>query len=211
MLGEQSAYHDDLFSLFGDPDNLNSGYIGSKLKKPIKWDWGHSGLKKIMKFIFYVSLNRKDDVYFEKWYKEERRNNFCHSGKFFSKILYVFRYKGKTIAAFIATVKGIEKYEGRIWLEFIPQRYFLLPPTFIDEFKKRYFSSGREDPDKWSSELGIDNLITEKIFSSAASQDQYHIIPLQFLHDWIVQYLSKGGRPLFISDVEKNARRNDLD
>ena len=211
-LDKDSPYRSDIFDLFGTPDNLNLGLVGTRDKhkfKSLYWDWGLNGIKKVCKFLYWQQNQSLDG--FELWY---RKLDYASLAKMVDKLLYVFKYQDKKIAAFVATINRTERKGGRLWFDFTPQKFVLLPPDFMTDYRRDFFSGGREDGQKWSaffdSEYGISGLESafNDIFSSAASQDQYHIIPVRYIDKWVEKRTDPRvtTKPLFISSVADNKR-----
>ena len=206
-LDKDSPYRSDIFDLFGTPDNLSRGLVGTKDKEKFRslhWDWGLNGIKKVCKFLYWQQ-NRSLDG-FEPWYREL---DYASLPRMIDRLLYVFTYQEKKIAAFVATVHKAQREGGRLWFDFTPEKFVLLPPDFMADYRRDFFSGGREDSRKWSayfeSEYGttdVESAFTD-IFSSAASQDQYHIIPLKYIDKWVEERTDPKvtTRPLFVSSV----------
>ncbi len=211
-LDEASPYRSDIFDLFGTPDGMNFGLVGSKQGQKFKslyWDWGPNGIKKICKFLYWQEhLTLKG---FESWYHDF---DFSDLSKLTNRLLYVFKYKKDKIPAFVASIISTKKKEGRLWFEFVPLKFILLPPDFMKDYHKDFFTNGREDSDKWikffNNEYGIKELDTafQEIFRSAASQDQYHIIPVEYIDKWIDQHteFTISTKPLFVSSMVDNKK-----
>jgi hypothetical protein len=211
-LDKDSPYRSDIFDLFGTPDSLNIGLVGTKdghKFKSLYWDWGLNGIKKVCKFLYWQQNQNLDG--FERWY---RRLDFKILPKMIDKLFYVLKYQDKKVTAFIATINRTEKRGGRLWFDFTPQKFVLLPPDFMADYRRDFFSHGREDSQKWSaffeseySMSGLESMLGD-IFSSAASQDQYHIIPVKYIDKWVEKRTDPGitTKPLFISSVADNKK-----
>jgi hypothetical protein len=211
-LDETSSFRSDIFDLFGTPDGMNFGLLGSKEGqkfKSLRWDWGLNGVKKTCKFLYWrehLTLNG-----FESWY---RNFDFSDLSKMINTLLYVFKYKKDKIPAFVASVKNTEKKNKRLWFEFVPLKFVLLPPDFMRDYHRDFFTGGREDSNKWikffNDEYGKTNLdmAFQEIFSSATTQDQYHIIPVEYIDRWVGEHTEStiSTKPLFVSSVIDNKK-----
>lgn len=65
LLEYDSDFRSDLMDLFGTPDGSKTGFIGSS-NKPLCWDWGETGFRKIINIIYVLSGGHSD---FEEFYK----------------------------------------------------------------------------------------------------------------------------------------------
>ena len=211
-LDRDSPYRSDIFDLFGTPDGLNTGLIGTRDRhsfKSLYWDWGLNGIKKVCKFLYWQKNQNLDG--FERWY---HRLDFAALPGMIDKLLYVFKYQDKRIAAFVATINRTEKRNSRLWFDFTPRKFVLLPPDFMADYRRDFFSKGREDSQKWTAffeqEYGMvgQESALDSVFSSAASQDQYHIIPTKYIEKWVERHADPEmtTKPLFISSVVDNKR-----
>lgn len=212
-VGEGEKYHDDLFSLFGTPDGFEEGILGQKSGgdfKSLEWDWGQNGLPKIAKYIYSVVLEKGvEEEKFKEWYEFEKVNNFPEISQAIDKIFYVIKYNRKKIPTFIADLESMsydKNGDYRIWLKFTPKRYCMLPPKFIDYYRDILFDSW-EDSDKWSNYLNLEKSKSDFIFSSAATLDQYHILPQKVLNDWFDENLPSEDKPVFTTRVKNNTKR----
>jgi restriction endonuclease S subunit len=168
---------------------MKDGVIGARKGsafQSLEWDWGESGIKKLCKFYYWEKNGHLRN--FEHWYAQLKSLNYVDISNYLNKVLYVFSYKNNKVAAFIATVDNIEKRDRRFWFKFTPVKFVLLPSEFMKDYRKEFFSGGREDPDKWRQywkSLDIERKSVrdefDNIFGSASCQDQYHLFAVASL------------------------------
>jgi len=217
----ESRYRSDLVDLFGSPDGLRKGYLGS-ITRPLSWDWGISGFRKIIQILY--SLSGQPLEGFESFYQQEimRRDNIVQTlvkRKIIDsspEMLYVFKQGARKIPAFIAEMHEVS-WKDRIWITFKPTRYMLLDPATWRGFWDRLFTGGREDPQKWLE--AWDNSWTQPrqsiqqlqtMLHSSASQDQYHIIPRRLLVEHLQRNLGGEQGTCFTKEIGKIAKRLKL-
>ncbi|MFW6009180.1 MAG: hypothetical protein ACOCP8_07965 [archaeon] len=211
-LAEESAYHSDLFDLFGTPDGYEEGYLGIKdgnEMKSINWGWGINGLKKIMKFIFITKLD-SDLIDFEKWYEDEKNNDFKNSIKYLDELIYVFDYNRKKMTAFIADINNLEKRGRKIYIDFTPKKYMILPPEFNNYYRDNLFNQkGFEDFYLWDKYLNLSKKEIESLNEHPSTLDQYHFIPKKIITDWLeTKYINNNiKKPVYISPIIDNKKR----
>lgn len=100
----KSAYRSDLVDLFGTPDGIRKGYLGS-ITRPLNWDWGEAGFLKLINIIY--SLSGKDPKGFESYYHtriiyKEKIIESLITDQLINdhpQMLYVFKHSGKKIPA----------------------------------------------------------------------------------------------------------------
>jgi hypothetical protein len=224
-LSIKSGYRSDLVDLFGTPDGFQKGYLGS-LRKPLTWDWGTTGFRKIINIMH--SLSGQDPNAFKKFYRSEIMHNENIIQRLIIKniinenpqMLYIFKYSTKRIPAFTAKINEISWIDGRIWITYEPKRYMLIDPATWKEFREQLLTKGREDPKKWydtwdkswnSTRPSL--LQLERMLQSSASQDQYHLIPRRFLMENIKRKsnpFSKKRGTFFTKDITKVTKRLKL-
>jgi len=215
-LDESSPYRSDIFDLFGTQDGLISGVIGTKKGdrfQSLNWDWGLNGIKKVCKFLYWHNNNTLKE--FDTWYQTVKDLDYKCLNSLLTKLLYVFKYKTNRISAFIASVDSIEKRENsRLWFTFTPDKFVLLPSEFMEDYRNIFFTKGREDFCKWQKYLenhGDRRNIQDdlrNIFSSAMAQDQYHIIPVTFIEEWVENKTTPPvkTKPIFITSISDNLK-----
>jgi hypothetical protein len=224
-LERESYYRSDLVDLFGTPDGSKKGYIGSK-DKPLCWDWGTTGFKKITQILHFLS--GEIDSSFDQFYSSKiaHKENIIRTLKSDGiidanpQMLYIFKYSSKRIPAFTAEIEEIswktnEQAKWRIWLTYKPNKIFFIDPTAWKKFWDKLFTKGREDATKWytnwSSSWSIPrpNLSdVEKMVHSGFSQDQFHIIPIKLLLDEIYEISNPSSNKPRIF-LTKNVFKND--
>lgn len=217
-----SAYRSDLVDLFGTPDGSKKGYLGS-IHRPLRWDWGETGFRKIISIICALSGRKPDS--FEKYFlsKVRHKENIIqtlvadHIIDGPPAMLYVFKHSSKKIPAFVAEIQDVSWIGRRIWITFLPRRYMLLDPATWKEFWNNLFTRGREDPQKWL-DMWENSWNTprppqsqvQQMLHSSFTQDQYHIIPIKLLIENIkkkIDPISPQTRTCFIKDITKVKRR----
>ena len=221
LLEYDSDFRSDLVDLFGTPDGSKKGFIGSS-NKPLCWDWGETGFRKIINIIYVLSGGHSD---FEEFYKLHihGKTNILQSLITQQVIdrqpqmLYLFKHSLKKIPAFIAEINEISWKNRRIWITFKPKNYFLLDANTWKAFWSKLFTNGREDPQKWYDNWEdswntprISKTEVEYMVHSGFSMDQYHIIPIKLLLDSIREkanpYFLKR-RTCFIKNISRNDKR----
>jgi hypothetical protein len=224
-LGVGSDYRSDLVDLFGTPDSSKKGYIGT-IDRPIRWDWGETGFRKIINIIYVLS--GQDPESFGSFFASQiqRKQKIVQSLVAnriiddFPYMLYVFKHSLKKIPAFIARIDDISWIERRIWITYQPQSYMLLDPSTWKEFWEKLFTKGREDPEKWSdtwehswNKPRLSLALIQQMLHSGFSQDQYHILPTRLLIKHIQKKMdpaSNQSRTCFMKNVTKTERRLKL-
>ena len=217
----ESRYRSDLVELFGSPDGLRKGYLGSTTR-PLSWDWGVSGFRKIVQILY--SLSGQPLEGFESFYRQEimHKNDIVQTlvkkqiVDSSPEMLYVFKQGARKIPAFTAKMHDMA-WKDRIWITFEPRRYMLLDPATWRGFWGRLFTGGREDPKKWldvwddswnTPRPSIQQLQT--MLRSSASQDQYHIIPSRLLADHVQTSLRNEKGTCFTKEIGKITKRLKL-
>jgi len=216
--------------LFGTPDGSKKGYIGSK-DKPLCWDWGTTGFKKIIQILHYLSGEIEssfDQFYSSKIIHKENVIMTLKSEGILDanpQMLYIFKYSSKRIPAFTAEIEDIswkknEQDKWRIWLTYKPNKIFFIDPTAWNKFWNKLFTKGREAATKWHDNWGSSWSIprpnlpdVKKMVHSGFSQDQFHIIPTKLLLNEIHEIsdpFSRKPRIFFAKNVFKNDKRRKM-
>lgn len=222
FLEVDSDYRSDLVDLFGTPDASRKGYLGS-ISKPLSWDWGDTGFKKIINIMY--CLSNHDPNGFESFLL----SNIRHKDKIVQalisnhiidkppRMLYVFRHSAKKIPAFVARIHDMAWVKRRVWITFQPEKYMILDPNTWKGFWNKLFTDGREDPRKWFDTWELSWSMTRPQFAtvqqmlhSGFTQDQYHVIPVKLLIEHMkreVNPISETQRTCLIKNIIRNDKR----
>jgi SOS-response transcriptional repressor LexA len=210
-LDDDSPYRSDIFDLFGSQDGSQRGIVGTKKGaefRALEWAWGQNGIKKVCKFLYWRLHRRLGG--FDAWYRGVQAADFRPLGRLIDSLLYVFKYRGRAISAFIASVDGVEKRGKHIWFRFTPRKFVLLPPDFMEDYRRHFFDGGRESAAKWAEYCGERGYLSGysdelgDIWQSGMTQDVYHIVPVDFVEEWVQMRAEPkfDTRPIFVATIQ---------
>jgi len=172
----ETLYSTDLFDLFGSPDGLTKGFVYSIKKsehKKLRWDWGISGFKNVVKALYYQRHSNLKG--FSDFYNKFLASNLKLKEFFNFPLQALYQVKPKKdnsvlFPAFIMNIYDIEKEGNRIYLSFIPDAYFIVDP----EAWKNFLIT-REDYENWKEFCDDSKLLQDML--KAPAQAQHRIYP----------------------------------